>query len=330
MPAPITLFERLLRHCCCKQPRASNLVCLFVVVPALVSAQGLDTRHEGIGRAGLMAIDVTGDRIAAGGVGGAVLSSFDGGSTWQEEASVDERSAVLGIATSGDITLMVGQGGKAWRRYGDDEWEALDTGLSERWLNIDLAPSGLAVAVGGFGALAVSTDAGTTWRPVSLDWSAFLDDWYEPHLYDVVIDGDAVTIVGEFGLVLRSQDAAYTWTGASHGDESLFALHLDSDGTGYVVGQDGYIARTSDNAASWEPCAFRGDSNLFGVAASDAQVLAVGMRSILESTDSCQSFQLRGGHAARQGWWQEVVFDPRKRRFLAAGSGARIVAFEKQ
>ncbi len=315
--------------------RTAAVACLTAAL--LCSTAALETqareatlRYAGTTRDGLLAIDSNGSHVLAGGFGGGLLESTDAGQSWADQPVLDARSSILGLALGRETSLAVGQGGRAWRRDGDEAWEPMSMPSQERWLNVDLIDDGLAVAVGGFGALAVSKDHGRTWTPVSLDWSAMLDEWYEPHLYDVRIRNGVVTVVGEFGLVLRSSDNGASWQGVSYGDESFFALHLGDDGKGYAVGQDGYIAMTQDGGASWESCQFRGDSNLFGVSASGSRVVAVGMRRILVSDDHCDSFQPVGSEAQRRGWWQAATFDEGKGEFLVVGSGARILSIDRQ
>jgi len=306
--------------------RTALVATLIALAPVTSSALESELLHAGTEHDALLAIDVDAGQVLAGGYGVGLIESHDGGGHWEQAGEPASDSAVLGIASAANITLAVGQQGRAWRREGDGPWEAIAIGPQERWLNVDLHRDGTAVAVGGFGALAVSRDAGRSWSVVTLDWSSILDDWFAPHLYDVTVNGDAITVVGEFGLILRSDDRGGQWRAVATGDESLFAISLLPDGSGYVVGQDGYIASTADYGESWTDCDFRGDSNLFGVSGAGDHVVAVGMRRVLVSGDRCRSFESLDDDRGRQGWWQAAAWSEQDRRFLVIGSGARMIS----
>src|SRR3546814_9878460 len=54
-------------------------------------------------------------------------------------------------------------------------------------------------------------------------------------------------MAGEFGLILRSDEAGGSWRVLHRGDASIFGLTLGGDGRGYAVGQVGTVLRTDDN-----------------------------------------------------------------------------------
>lgn len=304
---------------------------LAAPLPEVDSINALTSRliHQGTERDALYAIAYDDGRTYAVGAGTGLLSSTSPGGNWSHQDLDEIDFAVFGIALTNDITMLVGQQGKASIRRGESApWLEMQTGLSERLLNIDAAANGVATVVGGFGSLAVSTDFGSAWKTIETDWESVLNDWFEPHLYDVDVSENQITVVGEFGVVMRSADSGMTWSIQSIGDASLFALDLRADGVGYVVGQDGFVARSEDNGASWTPCLFEGGGNLFGVSSHQDRVIAVGMRSVLVSDDSCQSFAPRSSPVESTGWWQEAVYQPESNRFLAIGSGGRILSLE--
>ncbi|MEO0436513.1 MAG: YCF48-related protein [Pseudomonadota bacterium] len=285
--------------------------------------------HQGTERDALYAIDISQNRILAAGSGTGLLSSYDSGENWKNEILTDMEFTVFGLAQAGDLTMLVGQEGAVRsRKQTSDPWFVIDTGINERLLNVDVSESGLAVVVGGFGSLAVSEDFGGSWSIIETDWQAVLDDWFEPHLYDVDVAESQITVVGEFGVVMRSSDAGKSWVVQSISDESLFAIDLRADGIGYVVGQNGFVARSEDSGVHWTPCSFDKGGNLFGVSSSDASVVAVGIRSVLLSNDACSSFVSRNGSMETSGWWQDVVYEAEKDLFYAIGSGGRILAID--
>lgn len=261
------------------------------------------------------------------GLDGETLVSKDGGQTWTLGERIGQGSAILGVALAERHAVAVGQLGQAWVR-GETDWQPVETGSEERWMNVDLADDGLTVAVGGFGALAVSEDGGQTWWQPELDWEALIDDWVEPHLFDVSVTGGRITIVGEFGLVLQSLDRGLTWQVRSRREESLFALTLMPDGTGYATGQAGVVLQTVDGGETWKECATPGDGNFYGVAAKGQSVAVVGMRTAWTSQDGCQSFRAVDDPQTDTGWLQAVVPAQAESGFLAIGGQGRVLKLE--
>ena len=58
-----------------------------------------------------------------------------------------------------------------------------------------------------------------------IDWPALIGQDYQPHVYNVSFDARGrVFIVGEFGLIARSDDGGQSWTSLHQGDASLFGF----------------------------------------------------------------------------------------------------------
>ncbi|MFZ5609627.1 MAG: WD40/YVTN/BNR-like repeat-containing protein [Pseudomonadota bacterium] len=253
--------------------------------------------------------------IAVGALGDRFISA-DGGRTWSRAPQRLGDLALLAVALSERDGLIVGQEGAIYRREGD-LWKAVDSGTRQRLLNVALNDGGLAVAVGGFGTLLRSTDAGHNWQAVSLDWQAILGDFLEPHLYDVTINANGViTVVGEFELILRSLDGGQEWQVVHKGEASIFALDLLEDGVGYAVGQNGLILRTGDGGLHWAPSDPGTGANYLGVLVQeDGAVYATGIRSLVTSRDDGRSWQSLAVADITTGWYQA----------LAGGTDGRIV-----
>jgi photosystem II stability/assembly factor-like uncharacterized protein len=220
---------------------------------AAVADQAIEIVRTGIPHDALFALDMSGERGVAVGNFGLMLETKDGGQTWTTLPALTPL-ALLGVQFAGQNAVAVGQQGLVLTRSGDGEWQKVESGLTQRLLNVGMNEQGLAVAVGEFGFVARSRDHGATWEPTPIDWAAYNDEGYEPHLYDAIVTPEGtVMICGEFGLILRSDDGGDTWRAVHQGDESVFALQLASDGTntGYAVGQEGFITRTADGGLTW-------------------------------------------------------------------------------
>ena len=268
----------------------------------------IEILRTGIPHDALFALEMTGEWGMAIGNYGLMVETNDGGVTWNVLPS-KTRLALLGIAHVGDHRLIVGQSGYVLARTGDEDWREVDSGLSARLLNVAMNESGFVIAVGEFGFLARSRDHGATWEATPIDWTQFNDDDYEPHLYEVIVNDDgSVMIAGEFGLILRSADGGDTWTAVAGGDESVFDIDLANDGsnTGYAVGQEGLLLKTSDNGLSWERLESGTNSNLLGVWAGQSEVVTVGIRTLLRSSDDGATFIAAEDYAVIRTWFQGV------------------------
>ena len=268
----------------------------------------IEVLRSGIPHDALFALEMTGEWGMAIGNYGLMIETNDGGLTWNVLPS-KTRLGLFGIAHAGDHRLIVGQSGYVLTRTGDEDWREVDSGLTARLLNVAMNESGLVIAVGEFGFVARSRDHGATWTATPIDWAQFNEEGYEPHLYKVIVnDGGSVMIAGEFGLILRSDDSGDTWTAVAQGDESVFDIDLANDGsnTGYAVGQEGLLLKTSDNGLSWERLESGTNANLLGVWTGQSEVVTVGIRTLLRSSDDGATFTAAKDYSVIRTWFQGV------------------------
>jgi photosystem II stability/assembly factor-like uncharacterized protein len=117
-----------------------------------------------------------------------------------------------------------------------------------------------------------------------------------------------VTIAGEFGLILRSEDGGDTWRAVHQGDESVFAMHFATDGTnmGFAVGQEGFIARSTDGGVTWQRVESPSEANLLGVWSGQSEVVIVGIRQLLRSSDDGTTFMPTNDLNIVRTWFQGV------------------------
>lgn len=307
---------------------------------ALANALGLEITnvqsvHAGFKHEAIYGLCLDDTRAIAVGESGLILLSADSGDTWVESDRFTE-VALLDVECGGGIELYVGQGGKVYRRV-DDSIEVVSTDSDARLMSVAHSqPSGLTVAVGAFGTILLSTDGGGSWTSPVVDWFAVLDDYVDPHLYDVhVSDQGVVTVVGEFSLILQSIDQGETWATRRRGDSSLFGLNIDQSGVGYAVGQEGTLLETVDGGTSWTPLKTPTNDILLNVASIDKGVIvASGMRQLIFSVDGGDHWKINKNPAFLEGWYQglevsrnSVIGQP---RVLLAGHRANILKLELQ
>lgn len=242
------------------------------------------------------------DKGVAVGEAGLIMRTADAGKSWTRDAAPTEL-AMIDIASNGTRSIAVGQMGLILVDDGSGKWKKVDSGTDRRLLQVDLNKNGLAFIVGAFGTLLKSKDGGETWESVAPNWATLYDSGEgdtavlrdEPtnYIVDVQEDG-SVLIGGEYGQIMRSPDGGICWdivyrhpSVSGESAPTFFALSIRDDGAGYAVGQSGLVARTADHGHTWAYVKTPVDGNLFGVDSfADGQVVAVGQRVALRSTDN--------------------------------------------
>ena len=322
-------MNKLIRSCRRYVSLAAVLSCTFMLAmpalaedaPAAAAAaattgeeqapadQTIELVRSGIPHDSLFALDMNGPWGLAVGNFGLMLETKDAGAKW-ETLPAKTTLGLLGVKRSGDHQIVVGQQGLVLTRSGDGEWQEVKSGFDKRLLNVDLNPAGLAVTVGEFGFVGRSKDFGATWEPVVINWSDYNDEGYEPHLYGVIVTAEgAVMISGEFGLILRSDDGGDTWRAVNKGEESIFAMSLAHDGSnsGYAVGQEGLVLKTTDGGLTWGRLKADTNANLLGVWSGNSEVVIVGIREMLRSSDDGASFSTSTDIGIVRTWFQGIA-----------------------
>ena len=266
-------------------------------------------RYAGTLRDSLYDAEFSGAEGVAVGNFGLIVTTTDAGKDWTVQTE-GELPALTAVALLNRTALAVGLTGTIIRseNFIQGEWQAIDHGLtSERLLAVELHASGLAVAVGGFGAILISKDFGKRWQAVQLDWLEFNEEGLEPHLYDIaILDSATIVIAGELGQVLRSEDGGNSWRSTRTGEESIFAMRFDNKGNGYAVGQDGLVISTNDGGNSWLNEPALGTSNLFDVWFDEGNTWVAGMRSLSHRKTGGQDWQPVNNEVVKTSWFQAI------------------------
>ena len=185
-----------------------------------------------------------------------------------------------------------------------------------------------AAAVGAFGTVLRSVDGGQSWSQVEIEWPNLDADQMgiQPHLYDVQFGDDGtVMVVGEYAVVLRSDDGGVNWRVIHRGDASIFALKVAPGGNGYAVGQDGLILRTTDGGQSWERRETESKANLFSVQAlPNGHVVVAGMREWLTSEDGGSSWTSHREDVLGTAWFTDLALSS-SGRLMAVGQAGQVI-----
>ncbi|HVT34799.1 MAG TPA: YCF48-related protein [Nevskiaceae bacterium] len=311
-----------------KHPLTALFAATFALV-AQAAAAPTEALVTGVAHDALFTINFDGQNGIAGGAPGRVLATHDGGKSWTSDKTFPSPLAVLGADVKGERTLAVGQMGTIFLREGSGAWKKIDSGSTERLMNVSLNSHGRAVAVGSFGTVLKSDDGGASWASIAPEWKPYLtadqsDQGIQPHMSAVQVGEDGViTIAGEFSLILRSEDGGKSWKQAYKNEPSIFALQLRGDGVGYAVGQDGFIARSADGGKSWMPLTGAGKAILLGVGSDGSHVVIAGMHDMLASDDDGKSFHHVQSEDVQSAWYAGVAVAGGV--FYGVGHNGRIV-----
>lgn len=291
---------------------------------------------QGIAHSAFFGISFEQSKGVAVGMGGAINESSDGGQTWAPISHGLTELALLSVDRRGPHTIAVGQAGAVMIEEQPGKWALIDAGTPSRLFSVSVNSTGLAIAVGEFGTLLKSPDGGRTWAPAAPDWSQYADaesfGTGEPNMYAAhVSESGEITVAGEFGVILRSNDQAASWTvlrPVTAGVPTLFALYIPADGLGnsYAVGQTGELLLSPDNGLTWAKCNTSTQSNFLGVTASaSGEVVVTGMRTMYRSSNGGVTWESIEEGDTKTDWYQAVRTVPTTGKVLAVGHSGKVI-----
>ena len=201
-------------------------------------------------------------------------------------------------------------------------------------------------AVGNFGSIYHTADAGKTWEAresgtkvplFAVDFADAAHGWIvgksstilattdggktwkpeksaippEKHLFNLkAIDARTVWVVGDWGAMATTHDGGVTWVDRSLAEDVvLYAVSFPDAQHGFVAGEFGTLLATADGGQSWEKRQVGTEKTLFGVSfATPEKGWAVGIDGlILRTRDGGQTWEVQ--HGARElGSLEELGF----------------------
>lgn len=216
----------------------------------------------------------------AAGAGGTLLSSTDGGRTWDTvDAGTDADLAALafvtpwnGWAVGAGGTLLHTADGATW----DPQPKATDADLSD----VTFAGTDLGLAVGTGGTVLRTTDGGAHWSAVATPVSARLRRV-------ACADAGLCHAVGDGGTILASTDGGATWALQATGTGADLYGYAEGDGYRFAVGEGGIVVVGGGGSAGWVVRGATGQNWLADIAFADSgHAWAVGTgSSALASAD---------------------------------------------
>jgi photosystem II stability/assembly factor-like uncharacterized protein len=229
-----------------------------------------------------------------------------------QKSALASRTLLTGLARAGRRVVAVGQRGHVL--FSDDagkSWQQAEVPVSADLVAVQFPTATHGWAVGHDGVVLHSADAGKTWtrqldgrslgdvlvahynRSGDAKWleeakrfaaqgaeNPFLDVWFD--------DARNGTIVGAFGLVLRTADGGATWEPLLHAADNPKALHLYAvkriGSDLFIAGEQGTLLKSDGQRFSALASPYPG--TLFGLVGNDRALLAHGLRgNVVRSTD---------------------------------------------
>lgn len=190
-----------------------------------------------------------------------IFHTTDGGKTWDYKEAPNKLSLVALSCPDKTHLWASGQAGDiAYSADSGATWQLQASGVTRQLLNIAFPNTQRGVAVGDAGTMVRTEDGGTTWTKIALPPDIKLP----PDVADVVDPGDFVLYsvafsdpdhawaVGEFGIILASDDGGVTWhQQTSSVETSLFGVSFPDQQHGWAVGIEATLLMTADGGTSW-------------------------------------------------------------------------------
>ncbi|HZH84351.1 MAG TPA: YCF48-related protein [Phototrophicaceae bacterium] len=280
----------------------------------------------------LLAIDGAedGKRVAVGKFG-LILVTNDNGKTWERRAT--DTTKALSAISFGDPKhgFVVGNGGTLLATSdGGANWHSQSSGSKDQLLGVYALNATNAYVVGAFGTLLSTSDAGQNWIRHELKWDQLIgkiinDSGYvEPNLNAIYFSSPMKGwIVGEFGLVLHTEDGGSTWTAQRSGSDlpQLYAVKFVNDQRGWAIGQAGSLIHTTDGGKRWAPVEINSQRDLYNISVDGQHCIIVGDGIAFGSDDAGSSWkEIRLNSEDR--WLSGVLV--KDRSALAVGPGGTI------
>ncbi len=211
-------------------------------------------RASSPGESLLTALTTRGQTAWAVGHDATILKSTDQAATWRRvHYAPEQQRPLLDVLFMDDAHgFAVGAYGAFLEtRDGGEHWTARSIAADDHHLNaIALLANGTLLIAGEAGTLLRSTDTGQTWQalasPYAGSWFGVLPAGRLP------VNQTAALVFGLRGKIFRSEDAGASWQAvSSHTEATLMGGRVLNDGTVVLVGHDGVMLTSTDQARTF-------------------------------------------------------------------------------
>lgn len=215
------------------------------------------------------------------GVGSAIFTSLDGGTTWA--INCYDNSSLNDIDAIGEHLWIVGTINSVsvvLHSQSQGIWQQIWTGSNQQYLTaVDFIDANTGWAVGASGLILHTIDGGRTW---SAQQAPSRENLESVNFADMRI-GYAV---GQSGIIFYTSDGGNTWTKQESGTQAILtSVVAVSPSIAWTVGQKGTVLYTNDAGQHWnqQDIGTQGDINAITIKANEIWI-ATSDGSILRSS----------------------------------------------
>jgi len=313
-----------------------TLILIFISVYTLVPISGNAEKKKGLYQDLFSVSFPTKNEGWACGRWGTILHTEDGGLTWVHQQSGTDYTLSSTSFIDSKNGWAVGDGGTILHtKDGGKSWVKQKSPVLYFLMGVHFANSQKGWIIGERTTILYTEDGGQTWQVQFKDKDFILKRVS-------FCDERNGWAVGEFGYIYHTVDGGKTWrrqagefkfseeTGEMEGGNFLFDVVAINPHTAWVVGIDGYMAKTLDGGSTWQKVT-NGipKTHLFGISSDKQTTILVGGNALLlASSDSGRSFSnVKMEPQITYGWIYAIV--PRGGGFVAVGKGGWIYLADK-
>ena len=268
---------------------------------------------------------------------GRIFHTTDGAKTFEMQSAGTKRPFVATACIDAKHVWIAGQAGQlAHSTDGGKTWTNQESGTDRQLLSIQFVDANNGFAVGDFGTMLRTENGGSTWTKVPVPQDLQLPEdmigIVEPG--DIVLyavsyaDAQHLAVVGEFGVIMMSQDGGRTFESRKTDIEStLFGVFMGENGKGWAVGLEAVMLSTTDGGQTWKPEKVKTPAG-FSLALYDVEVRgnsgwAVGNSGyLLNTADGGTTWNLVDVPPQMGSYWfREVSLLPGGKGFVVGSTG---------
>jgi len=221
--------------------------------PDQTTAQATQPVPENTGGMDLNAVYFTDDVHGwAAGQTGILLTTSDGGTTWQHQVSGTDMSLHAIHFVDGLHGWAVGDGGTILATLdGGNTWQQQDGTTVVALLSVYFVDEMHGWVVGAGGMILATRDGGNSW-----EWQRS-GVFYKSGVYKSLnsvyfVDNEHGWVVGSDGMILATSDGGNSWEPQeSITKDALSSVYFHDGEQGWAVGSGGTILTTSDGGSNW-------------------------------------------------------------------------------
>ncbi len=201
---------------------------------------------------------------------------------------------------------------------GGTNWEMQSSGTQELLTTVKFLDAGFGLAAGQKGTLLKSTNGGASWSTIPTGATESILDVH-------IASRNTWILTCSGGVIRMTTNAGASWANRANGflSNNVCSICFVDDSTGWVVGFQGKIAKTTNGGLTWREQSSEVNELLYAVAAaSPTTVVAVGRSGIiLRTTDGGRTWGMVTTGIAMNNSIKDLQFVDSLRGYLVAWNG---------